>query len=885
MASSEKGTATHLSSSVLTTKFYTPSIRPNLVARPRLIERMNIAEHVKLTLVSAPAGYGKSTLAGEWVNQKGIPAAWLTLDKNDNNLNRLITYIIAAIRTVFPDFGEMTLAALQMDQPLAPNTILTSLINEINRTSNQLMLVLDDYHNITDHQVHEAISYLLDFLSEFVHLVILTRSDPPIPLGRLRAQGQLVEIRVNDLSFTSEETTAFLNETMGLGLSSELIRSLEERTEGWITGLQLAALSLKELDSQQIGEFITKFTGGHHYIVDYLLEEVLARQPDSLRDFLLRTSVLERLTGDLCNALTGRADGQDMLESLDRGNLFLLPLDDMRRWYRYHRLFADLLQQRLRQEQGYSARNLHRQASDWFEKNRFIFEAMQHALKAKDFERVAEQMEQVGWELFTRGEMAAIIRWISALPKEILSSRPELSVLYAWAMAKSGQLDDVEPCLQGVDTQTMKGEVAAVRAYVSGVHGNLSQAVELAQTALANLPEENFHMRAIVTQNLGVAYHWIGDPISAIQTLTKAVELTRLANQKFQTLTTLAILGRAHEMQGNLHKAREIYQNAITLGSEASQEPVPFAGMAYVGMARLQYEWNDLEGAMYNAREGIRLSKTGGFMAYQIFGYAILARIYEAKGDHDRADEMLQKAEWLGQGSEYDLVLALVSEMRIRMWIRQGNLSAAEDWARAHLLSSVDELNAASEIEQIAVARVLVAQDRFDQALNLLTQLLDTAQAANRMENVLKILILLALVYQSERKTASALSVLERVLALAKSEGYRRIFIDQGEAMERLLRRAGTQGIEPQFVAKLLPEFDQSSAGPGMITQPLIEPLSRRQLEVLNLLADGLSNEEIAEKLVITVGTVKAHTANIYRKLNVNSRLQAVARARELEIL
>ena len=811
------------------------------------------------------------------------PIAWISLDEGDNDIQRFYGHFVAALHTIpkleDAHVGDTGLANLQSSQIPSKELLITSLINDIVENVPPFGIVLDDFHVIKASQVNEMLMFLVENLPTNMHIFLSSRADPSWSLARLRVEGQLIELRADELRFTSEESKVFLNKMMDLDLSLADVVALEAHTEGWIAGLQMAALSMQGRTDKS--DFIRSFSGSHRFVLDYLMEEVLKQQTATIQEFLFKTSILERMTASLCDALMGRDDSRLVLAQLDNANLFLIPLDDERRWYRYHHLFADLLQQRLQQEQGYSVRNLHRQASDWYEKNGLITEAMKHTLKAKDFEQAAERIEQVGWAIFTRGEMATVIRWISALPQNILSSRPQLNVLYAWAMAKSGHLDEVETCLQGVDTQTMKGEVAAVRAYVAGVRGNLSQAVELAQIALAELPEENLPMRAIVTQNLGVAYHWNGDPIAATQFLTKAAELTRLANQKFQTLTTLAILGRAHEMQGNLHKAVEIYQDAIDLASESSQQPVPFAGMAHVGMAGQLYEWNDLDGAMQNVVEGIRLSKMGGFVAYQIFGYTLLTKIYEAKGDHDQANEMLQKAEWLGQDSEYDLVMALVAETRVRIWMRQENLATANDWAQAHLVNSMTDLNAADEIEQIVVAQVFAAQGKFNQALDLLSQLLDTAQAARRVENVLKILTLQAMVYQAQQKIDSALSVLEQALSFAESEGYLRIFIDHGKPMDELLRRALTSGIAPNYVARLLEHYEAKSTP----TQPLIEPLSERETEVLRLIVAGLSNSEIAAELTIAESTVKTHINHIYAKLSVTSRTQAAAKARELKLL
>jgi LuxR family maltose regulon positive regulatory protein len=869
--------------SILKTKIHIPPPRPNLISRPRLFQKLEAGLSRKLTLVSAPAGFGKTTLLSVWVQDCQYPVAWVSLDEEDNDIHRFYGHFVAALHTI-PELedaqvGETGLAALQSSQMPNEELIITSFINDIVDNIPPFVIILDDFHVLDAAPINEMLGFLIDNLPTNLHVILAGRADPSWSLARLRVRNQLIEVRADDLRFTLEEGQEFLNNTMDLDLSLDDVASLEARTEGWIAGLQMAALSMQGRTDKS--DFIRSFSGSHRFVLDYLMEEVLKQQTAVIQEFLLKTSILERMTAPLCDALTGRDDSHSVLTQLDQVNLFLIPLDDERRWYRYHHLFADLLQQRLQQDKNYSVQKLHQQARAWYAENQLIPDAMQHALKAKDFEWAAERIAQFGWGIFTRGEMATVIRWITALPQNILSTRSQLSILYAWAMAKSGDLEQAETCLKLIDSPTMMGQVAAVRAYIAGVRGHLSQAVELAQSALIERPEENQHMRAIVTQNLGVAYHWSGDPIAATQTLTTAAELSRLADQKFQTLTTLAILGRAYEMQGHLHTAIEVYQSAIDLASEAHQQPVPFAGMAHVGMAGSLYEWNNLDEALDNATAGLRLSKMGGFVAYQIFGYALLAKIHAAQGNYNQTIEMLQKAEWLGQDSEYDLVMALVAEIRIRMWIRQENLAAAEAWAQAHWVDSVDDLDAGGEIEQIVVAQVFAAQGKFEQALSWLALLFKGAQAARRMESVLKILTLQAVIFQTQQKTDRALSALERALSFAEAEGYTRIFIDHGQPMAELLRSALTHGIVPNYAAQLLAQCEAKSTPP----QPLVEPLSERETEVLRLIVAGLSNPEIAEKLIIAESTVKTHINHIYAKLNVTSRTHAVATARTLKLL
>ncbi|MGD2207153.1 MAG: LuxR C-terminal-related transcriptional regulator [Anaerolineae bacterium] len=896
---------------LLTTKLHIPSCRPEWVPRARLIDRLNasLAAGRKLTLVSAPAGFGKTTLLSDWLRQTNRPVAWLSLDEGDNDQARFLAYLITALQRVDPQIGQMAQAMLQAPRSASqPEPLLTTLINDIVATAEPFILVLDDYHVVEASSIHEMFSFLLDHLppsERGMHLVIATRADPPWPLARLRARGQLTELHAADLRFSRDEAQIFFNEAMGLSLAPGEIAALEKRTEGWATGLQLAALSLRGRDD--VPAFISAFTGSHRYVLDYLTEEVLNRQSEDVRAFLLQTAILDRLTGPLCDtvrfgrdqspgraegaasssgaAVTERVDSQRVLESLEAANLFIVPLDQDRRWYRYHHLFADLLRHRLLREQPNLEPELHRRASEWYEREGLITEAIGHALTCGDFERAACLIQDAGWAIFTRGEMATILAWIALLPHHIVRANPQLSILHAWAMAKSGDLDGAERCLREFHGDGFCGEVTAVRAYVAGVRGDLPQAVNLSQRALALLPAEDLVVRAIVAQNLGVAYHWRGDPAAAIQALTDAVALSRAAGQSSQTLTALAILGRAYEMQAALHQAMDAYQEALELGRGADRRPAPFACMAYVGMAGVLYEWNDLEAAKQHALEGIRLSKLGGFIAYQVFGHALLARVCEAQGDRDAALENTGQAEQLGQGSEYALVTALATELRVRLWLAQDNLLAAARWALERQRQPADELDAASEIEQMAVARMLIAQDRLDEALRLLASLLAAAQAAGRTAHVIKVQALQALTFQAQGDESRALSALEQALSLAEPEGYVRTFVDEGEPVACLLRRALTQGIASGYASWLLATFDERPSTISPATQALVEPLTERETEVLHLIAAGLTNREIAQELVIAVSTVKSHINHLYGKLEVKNRTQAVARGRELDLL
>jgi LuxR family maltose regulon positive regulatory protein len=915
------------STPLLTTKLYMPSVGPRLVPRPHLIQRLEEALHLghRMALVSAPAGSGKTTLLSDWLHQTNRRAAWLSLDRADNDPTRFLAYLIAALQRIDPHLGQTAQAMLQAPRGGSQlESLLTPLINDIVATTEPFLLVLDDYHVIEAPAVHKAVSFLLDHMPPFdqgMQLIVATRADPPLPLARLRGRGQLTELHATDLRFSPSEAAAYLNETMGLGLSAEHVTVLARRTEGWIVGLQLVAIALQGMVARQgqenVASFIEAFSGSQRYVLDYLTEEVLNRQPPEIRAFLLQTAILERLTGPLCDAVRfgtaetpssaegtavrfGTAEtpssvrvnsvgqgmgGQRVLEELEASNLFLVPLDEERCWYRYHHLFADILRRRLEREMGGLAPELHRRASQWYEREGLTAEAVSHALACGDFERAAYLIQEEGWATLTRGEMTTILGWIGVLPDDIVRANPQLCVLHAWAMAKSGDLDGAERGLRAFDGDQLRAEATAVRAYIAGVRGDLTQAVELSQRALALLASENLVVRAIVTQNLGVAYHWSGDPTAAIQTLTEAVALSRAAGQSFQTLTAMAILGRAYEMQAALRQAMETYEEALKLGSGADKRPAPFACMAYVGMAGVLYEWNDLNAAKQCAREGVRLSELGGFIAYRLFGHALLARISEALGDRDNALENIARAEQLAGGSRYALVKALATEQRVRLWLAQGDVMSAARWARERQPHPTEELDPAHEIEQAAVARTLIAQDQLDEALGLLASLLRAAQAAGRTAHVIKIRALEALAFQAQGDDARALSALQQALSLAEPEGYVRTFIDEGKPLARLLRRALIEGVAPGYAGRLLAALGDSLGAASPAAQVLVDPLTERETEVLRLVAGGLTNRQIGQELVIAVSTVKSHINHIYSKLEVKNRTQAVARARTLGLL
>jgi LuxR family maltose regulon positive regulatory protein len=893
-----------MSTSLLTTKLYIPPASPRLVPRPHLIQRLEEGLHLnhRLTLASAPAGFGKTTLLSDWLRQTDRPVAWLSLDEGDNDPTRFLAYLVAALQGIDPAIGQTAQAELQSPEPPPMEPMLTSLVNDIAAAPEPFILVLDDYHVIDVASIHKVVSFLLDHLppsERAMHFVIATRADPPLPIARLRARGQLTEVHVADLRFSPGEVEAFLTEVMGLSLTTGQIAALERRTEGWATGLQLAALSLRGCDD--VPAFVKGFTGSHRYILDYLGGEVLQRQSDGVRSFLLRTAILDRLTAPLCDAVIERANldleldsSQAILEYLEGNNLFVVPLDDERRWYRYHHLFADLLRQRLRRERRDLVPELHRRASEWYERNGLIPEAVSHALTSGNVARAADLIEWTAWTTLIRGEIRTLRGWLDRLPDELARSRPQLGVLYAWALALSGELESIEPFFESVDVQIVSGEVAAVRAYVASLRDELPRATDLAHQVFEYLPERKWFSRGIAAVILGMAPLSSGDPAAAVQALTEAVRLSQAAGPAYLAVIATTMLGEALQMQGRLHEAAEIQRQALQLASQTDDGPAPSAGMAYVGLSRLLYEWDDLDGAMRQAEKGIELSKAGGLVEAIPVGCFILSQVHLARGNLDQAAQLIQETEQVAQRYKNDYVMARVAALRMRLSMaHRGRVPAAH--LRESLLPDADcrtsylrELTHLARVRELMVGAQAALPNRkgsLRNALELLQRMREAAMAAGRIANTIEILVLQALAFQMEGDADQALSALEQALSLAELEGYVRTFVDEGEPMAHLLRRALTQGIAPSYVGRLLAAFGESVPATLPAAQALIEPLTERELEVLRLIAAGLSNREIAQGLVVALSTVKSHINHIYGKLEAKSRVQAVAKAQALDLL
>jgi LuxR family maltose regulon positive regulatory protein len=894
---------------VLVTKLFIPPPRPNAVPRPRLLERLNNGLHRPLTLISAPAGSGKTTLVSEWVTGVDRATAWLSLDEGDSDPSRFLAYFIAALRTVAPHAGDAVLGALQSPQPPPAESLLTVLLNEVSTLPDPFILVLDDYHLVDAEPVDRMMTFLLEHLPPRMHLVIATREDPPLPLVRLRARDQLTELRASDLRFTSAEAADFLNQVMGLCLSTTDVAALEERTEGWIAGLQLAALSMQGIGD--VSEFIRSFAGNHRYVVDYLIEEVLKRQSEQVRGFLLQTAILGRLHGPLCDAVTGREDGIAQLEALERGNFFVVPLDDQRRWYRYHRLFADVLRAHLQAEQPDQVATLHLRASEWYERHGSMIDAVRHALAAEDFARTADLIEQALPVLRRDRLGVTLLGWLKQIPDEMIRNRPVLSVLYAWGLLASGELEAVEsrlreaerwlaasdvhahPEMVVVDEEEFRrlpGTIAIYRAAQAQMRGDVAASVTHAQQALDLVPDDDDLRRGSAGALLGLASWEQGDLETAqrayaagMASLQRAGLISDIINGATTRAEISVARGRLREAERTLELAA---QRAEELGEPSLHGLIDFL----IGMSELRRERNELSAATDLLLRAQDLAVTTGVAHNRSRWYVAMARIKEAQGDLDGALDELDEAERLYVRDFFPNVRPIAA-LKARVWIAQGRLDDALNWAREAGLSTADDLDYLGEFEHVTLARILMARSREDrsdrsvrEAVGLLDRLLPAAEERARTGSVIEILLLQALAHQTRGDLTAALAPLERAFTMTEPEGYVRIFLDEGQPMATLLQAAAKQGIATSYARRLLTAFgtagDRTPAKKG-----LIEPLSERELDVLRLLGSDLSGPEIAYELNVSLNTVRTHTKNIYSKLQVNTRRAAVRRAEELGLV
>ena len=826
-----------MTSPLLTTKLYIPPVRPELVPRPRLVERLNAGLHRKLTLVSAPAGFGKTTLVSEWVHGLEVVrrppqrVAWLSLDESDNDPTRFLAYLIAALRTIEADIGRGPLSALQSPQPPPLEAILTVLINEIAGISDRIVLVLDDYHLIETQSIHDALTFLLRHLPPQLHLVITTREDPPLLLTRLRARGQLTELRATDLRFTSSEAAAFLNQVMDLNLSTEDTAVLETRTEGWIAGLQLAAVSMQ--GRKDLTGFVNSFTGSHRFVLDYLVEEVLEQQSERVQSFLLQTAVLDRLTGPLCDAVTGQEDGQATLEMLEHANLFIVPLDEERRWYRYHHLFADLLRQRHKRPDW--VHRLYNRASEWCRDHGFADEAIEYALLAEDFERAVRLIEGNVDAIWRRGEHTRLHCWLEGLPIELVSSKPHLCVFRAWGLFTSGQQDAAEQALrtaeQALDpssngtTETMlqehdqqrcsvRGRAAAIRAFMSSYLGNVTEIICYARQALEHLPEQDLIWRSSVTVGLGDAHALAGDVAAAYQVRLEASKDCRIAGDIYFIILANIKVGMTLRELGRLREAIEIFQEQMQLANENGMEQTVLIGWMLAMWGEVLAELGDLDGAICQAKKGVELAENGGFFEMLAWSYVCLIRVQFSSGNLTLVEEVLQKMKIIADESAVPFwFVQQMTFWQIRIWLVQEKLEAACQAVSERGLEIDEEFRPLHTMdffllnEYILLARIKMSQGQLTESIGLLQQLIGRAETGGRKPRVIEILMLQALAFQARDDTNRAMATLERALSLAEPEGFIYTFVDEGPPMAHLLYEALARGIAPDYARRLLAAF------------------------------------------------------------------------------
>jgi LuxR family transcriptional regulator, maltose regulon positive regulatory protein len=887
-----------LDKTLLITKLYVPPPCQILVPRPRLSIALSKALISSLTLVSAPAGYGKTTLVSSWLRENDVASAWLSLDDGDNDPIRFLQYFIITLQKLISEIQLDLLSVIRGTQPDPFEALLNIIINQIAGHETPLILVLDDFHTIHAQPVLGIITYLLDHIPPQLHLILITRADPPLLLSRLRVRGQLVDIRENHLRFTRDEITSFLNEVMGLKLTDDAITALEAKTEGWIAGLQLAALSMQ--GSKDIPGFISAFTGSHHYVMEYLVEEVLKLQPEKVEAFLLQTSILDHMCGPLCEAVVeADTDGQAMLEALEGMNLFTIPLDDERRWYRYHHLLADVLRKRLEHQFPHLRPGLHQRASQWYEQNGLIPDAIRHSLTAGDQDRAIQLIEQNGCLLLIRGELSTLPHWIKAVEPSALT-RPWMYIFKAWLFALTGCPDRVEEMLQIAEKlisslepdagiKVMQGAIATARAYRTNLEGETDQAASFARQALEYLPDIDLvsrSLRTVATSLLGDACSMNGELEQARQAYMEARQIGQAAGDIHLVIVANSNLANILIEQGLLHQAARIYSDTLQMATRPDGQKLVIAGRVYLELSQVSYEWNNLETAIEQVYQGLALCRQWGNLDLQTVGSVMLARLEQAQSRPTAARDAMYVAEKLA--NEHHLLpryFIWVKYTLARLWIAQGDLEEASRIVQESGITIDDEILYLREPEYLVLLRLLLAQGDYDAALTLSKRLLQKAEASKRMGRMIEVLVLQALIYQGRKELDQALAVLNKALSRIKSERYIRTFLDEGEPMARLLHLARSRQIETEYATHLLSIIgeDTGTTRPG--SQSLIEPLTLREVEVLKLIEAGCTNQDIADRLVISIPTVKRHISNIYAKLGVKSRTQAVAIGKELRLV
>ncbi len=875
-----------------------PPLQSNLVPRPRLIERLNqgLQPGRRLMLVSAPAGYGKTTALVQWARSNQSPIGWHSLDQSDNEFDRFFRYLVAAWEEVQPEIRhsplDKLLGALDPDR----DAVLAAFINAAHEVPEHTALVLNDYHLIEEPAIHQSLTFLIDHLPSTFHFVLASRGEPPLPLARYRARGELLELGIEDLRFESQEASDLFNEKLGLLQTPEQIESLQAQLEGWIAGLKMAALALSRglTEASRVA-----VSGGQRFVADYLREEVLAHLPEEMRRFLLETSLLERLSGALCETVTEKKGGQEMLEAAEREGLFLTPLDDKREWFRYHPLFADFLREALHRRHPDKVAALHQRAARWYLAQGMVEPAFDHAVAAHDGEIVAQIAEHRFDLMLHSGQLKLLRRWLDALPEAWYYQYPVIGLAQAGWLGLTGnvaaclrQVDKVEQALLQSKREDRRWQLARVntlRCQLACFQNNLAQAEPLARLALKDLPETDHHYRANIHHSLGEAYREVGRWETAREHYLKVLALVQDPAFRFRSTHVYGALADVELRQGRLRDAAKYWEKALTVIEERDSWgyfPLPLTGWVYIRMAEIRYEWDELSTAAELVAQGLELAELGGVVQALIVGYLLAGRLHLTAGDSEAAVHDLERAQSYLETAEFHHWISRFERLQVELWLAQGRLRTAVTWANKVMHAGEVARRPQYEHAYLAAARVLIVKGdkaALRQALGLLETLGGIAGEAGRTALQLETLALQALAHQRRGDEASALTAMEGALRLAEPEGYVRVFVDLGLPMARLLQAVRARKVMPDYVDRLLAAFGE--AWMAVAAQPLPEPMTRRETEILKLIAAGLTNREIAAQLIISPETVKKHAGNIYGKLNVSSRTEAAARARELGLL
>ena len=910
---------TRLPFHILLPKVQIPPSRLRLVSRQRLLKVLDAGLHRKLTLISAPAGYGKSTLLSEWAASCEWPLGWVTIEEGDNDLGRFLTYLVSAVETAGASSSGLQ-AVLDKRfslQPLPMDTVLAILVNQLPRAFERLVVILDDYHHIDNQEIHGFISALIDHLPANIHLILSTRVDPPLRLARLRAKDQLNEITARDLRFSFEETSAFFEYVMGLYLGQEQIAELEERTEGWVTGLQLAGLSLKEREHPS--ELIETLSGTHHYFLDYLMQEVFSDLPPELQSFLLRVSILDRLSPELCDTLVAEPGGdkgasapgrsREILELMDSSNLFVNPMDNQHQWYRFHPLFADFLRDRLIVRFSDELPDLYRRAARWYKEHGFISEAVGHSFASGDVNLAADLIQAQARELLAHGEITTLNRWTAKLPEEVLQTRPRLSLARAWAMLMRDPLafrDTIQSQIEliaagfgiqpenllkslaesepGSERRAGLGEFAMLQAFVQRDIADVDETIQLFKAAFENLPEDENLLRGFTLAGLASTYARAGALESAEAAFAQAASISLAAGSIFGYVANTDWQATMQAERGQLKRAETTYRQAIQALSEQSQRLLPLTGHVYVGLASVLLEWNNLPGALENVEVGLQVGNQVRDHDALLKGYILQARTLQALGKREEARQATLESEKIALETKSAGCIHEIQAWKAHLALERGEVLEARQWAveRGLVVEGNTHLEGLpDEIEKLTYARLLVADGKANEALPILASLISLQEQIGRRSALIESLALQALCMRSLGRMDEAVRTLARALLLAEPDDFTRVFIQEGAPMAALLRTASGQGHSPEYVKRLLERFSEIP----VLQETLLDPLSERELDVLRLAAAGLTNSEIAVELVIAQSTVKTHINRIYSKLGVRTRTQAVVRARKLQIL